>query len=139
MLFLQAITARCARSTSHKLVTTSYLSTRHGGLYRFPARRFTGLSAQPLPFPVIQTCPEPTCACAPTPQDLDIEKDKDINGTMAPYTEHVIVSTGHRDWKRKVEDEKDVPGWGEFIYSLKKAVGLRGEFHDVRRSSNRFL
>ena len=97
---------------------------------RLAAKSSFGKATSHPPFPVIPNCPEPTCGCAATPEGLDIDHTKNIHDTIAPYSEHVIVSTGQSDWKSKIEDEGDTAGWGAFIRALKKDVGPRGQYHD---------
>lgn len=80
--------------------------------------------------PVIPKCPEPTCECADMPGDLDIDQTKDLNGTMAAYSEQIIISTGQADWKSKIEDETNT--WGSIVAQIKGLLGPKGRFHDVR-------
>lgn len=49
---------------------------------------------QPPPFPVVEACPVPTCQCREMPSGLDIEREQNINGSMAAYAEQVLISTG---------------------------------------------
>jgi hypothetical protein len=65
------------------------------------------------------------------PPGLDIDRSQNLNGTMAPYAQHLIVSTGKSDWTSKIEDEKDTAVWGEFTADIKSILGRGGEFHDV--------
>lgn len=81
--------------------------------------------------PVIPKCPAPTCECADMPPDLDIDRTKDLNGLIAAYSQHVIVSTGQADWKSKIEDEKDTAPWGTIVAQSKAMLGPKGRFHDV--------
>lgn len=81
--------------------------------------------------PTIPECPSPTCECAEMPPDLDIDIEKKLNGTMATYSEHVIVFTGQADWKSRIEDEKDTAPWGEVVSSMKSLLGPKGRLHDV--------
>ena len=92
-------------------------------------RRNSQLSpSQTRPFPVVETCPPPTCACRATPAGLDIDRDRPLSGTMAPYAQHVVISTGETDWKSRIEDE-DGPNLAR---KLKALLGPKGSFHDVR-------
>ncbi|KAF2097430.1 hypothetical protein NA57DRAFT_66979 [Rhizodiscina lignyota] len=80
----------------------------------------------PPPFPIIETCPSPTCACRPMPSGLDIDVEHSINGLMAPYAEQVLISTGKDDWTSKIEeDEVSVMARG-----LKDLLGRGGKFSD---------
>lgn len=65
------------------------------------------------------------------PTDLDIDHSKDLNGTMAAYSEHVIITSAQADWKSKVEDEKDTAPWGLLTSQLKRFLGSKGQFFDV--------
>ena len=68
------------------------------------------------------------------PAGLDIDYERELNGTMPPYTQHVVVRTGKYDWGRKIEDEDEhgVGGSGvNFARTLKGLVGRGGKFFDV--------
>ena len=70
------------------------------------------------------------------PAGLDIDYQRELNGTMPPYTQHVVVRTGKFDWARKIEDEdEDEDGVGDlrvnFARRLKGLVGRGGKFFDV--------
>jgi len=68
------------------------------------------------------------------PSNLDIETSKDLNGTMAAYSEQIIISTGQADWKSKIEDERDTAPWGNVVSEIKTMLGPRGRYHDVGRN-----
>ena len=63
--------------------------------------------------------------------ELDIDRQKDLNGTMAAYSEQIIVSTGQSDWKSKIEDEKETSSWGAAVAQIKELLGPKGRYHDV--------
>lgn len=65
------------------------------------------------------------------PESLDIDRSSALNGTMPPYSSHVLVHTGQHDWKSKIEDEYAMPVWGTFLARLKKDFGRGGRYHDV--------
>ena len=90
--------------------------------------------ASPAEFLVIDRCPPSTCTCQPTPQGLEIDRVSKLNGTIAPYSQHVLVSTGQRDWKSRIEDEHATGQWGPFLARLKKEFGRKGRFHDPSRN-----
>ncbi|CAK4034707.1 Hypothetical predicted protein [Lecanosticta acicola] len=111
---------------------------RHGG------RRAAQLATQPIirtqrryaskieipftppPVPVIESCPVPTCQCRETPAGLDIERESNINGSMAAYGEQVLISTGRDDWKSKIEEEEDAV----LVRQLKKFLLRNGKYAD---------
>lgn len=68
------------------------------------------------------------------PVDLDIERGKDLNGTMAAYSQQILVSTGLADWKSKIEDEKDTAPWGGVVAQIKEMLGPKGRYHNVSSS-----
>ena len=68
------------------------------------------------------------------PPGLEIDHSKPLNGTMAPYSKHVLVFTGQRDWKSKIEDEVDTSVWGRALAEMKRQFGRGGEFHDLARN-----
>jgi hypothetical protein len=81
----------------------------------------------PPPFPVLESCPAPTCQCRETPAGLDIEREQSLNGSMASYAEHVLISTGRDDWKSKIEDEDE----GVLVRKMKKLLLKNGKYSDV--------
>ncbi|KAL1306350.1 hypothetical protein AAFC00_005065 [Neodothiora populina] len=60
------------------------------------------------------------------PPDLEIDHKTPLNGSMAPYTEQVLISTGKPDWKSRIEDEDDA----HLLQGLKKLLGRGGRFAD---------
>ena len=88
----------------------------------------------PPPFPVIQSCPDPNCPCSSMPEiDQKIDHEKTLNGTMSAHSQHLIISTGRNDWHSRIEDEgENGTSWGSVVGDLKRLLGRRGEFHDVR-------
>ncbi|EXJ91548.1 hypothetical protein A1O3_00096 [Capronia epimyces CBS 606.96] len=64
------------------------------------------------------------------PAGLDIERTYNLNGTMSPYAQHLIISTGRSDWTSRIEDERDTAVWGRFTAEIKAVLGRGGEFHD---------
>lgn len=119
MIFLRSSLTRHAETT--KLVNRSFIKSA----------RTKRPPPPPPPFPVIPTCPSPTCQCSSTPPDLDIDRTRDLNGSMSPYAQHLLVSTGRKDWTSKIENERDTAPWGRFISDMKAALGRGSEFHDV--------
>lgn len=112
---------------------------RHGSRHLQPvARSFTTsvrrthaskirIPFAPPPVPVIESCPVPTCQCRESPSGLDIERESNINGSMASYGEQVLISTGREDWKSKIEDEEDAV----LVRQLKKFLLRNGKYADV--------
>ncbi|OAT12338.1 hypothetical protein BDBG_17658 [Blastomyces gilchristii SLH14081] len=87
----------------------------------------------PPPFPITPSCPEPTCPCAPTPkmpQGLEIDHERDLNGTMAPYSQQVLILTGQRDWRSRIEEDGVDEGWGMLGRGLKGLIGRGGRYAD---------
>lgn len=82
----------------------------------------------PPPFPVIESCPVPTCQCRGTPKNLDIEREQSLSATMAAYAEQVLICTGRDDWKSKIEEEDQ----GVLVKQLKSYMGRGGKYSDVR-------
>jgi len=62
------------------------------------------------------------------PQGLDIDREQNLNGTMAAYAEQVLISTGKNDWSSKIEDDNDAV----FQRELKGILGRDGKFSNVR-------
>ncbi|OJD10058.1 hypothetical protein ACJ73_09957 [Blastomyces percursus] len=87
----------------------------------------------PAPFPITPSCPEPTCPCAPTPtmpEGLEIDHERELNGTMAPYSQQVLILTGQRDWRSRIEEDGVDEGWGMLVRRLKGLLGRGGKYSD---------
>ncbi|KAF1810018.1 Sucraseferredoxin-like protein, partial [Eremomyces bilateralis CBS 781.70] len=88
------------------------------------------------PLPVTATCPPATCSCRPMPADLDIDHKTVMGNSVAPYSEHVLVSTGRSDWPSRIEDDESTP----VVAALKGAFGRGGKytdpFHNVLTSTS---
>ena len=79
------------------------------------------------PFTVVDGCPAPTCQCQEMPPGLDIDQVTALHGSMAPYAEQVLISTGRTNWKSRIEDD----GEGTLVAQLKGYLGRHGKYHDV--------
>ncbi|EHY55268.1 hypothetical protein HRR83_009069 [Exophiala dermatitidis] len=106
------------------------LAQSTGSNARAAARAALASKSPKPPFPVIPKCPAATCTCSLMPEGLDIDREKNLNGTMSPYSQHLIIPTGRSDWTSKIEDEKDTAVWGRFTAEIKTLLGRGGEFHD---------
>ena len=111
---------------SIRVLNSSIHSTRY---YRHTSSIHRPSIRVPTPFPVIESCPSPTCPCRPAPADLDIDREQSLNGTMAAYSEQVLVCTGREDWKSRIEDEEGEHG--ELVRQLRALLGRGGKFCDV--------
>ncbi|KAK3939562.1 Sucrase/ferredoxin-like-domain-containing protein [Diplogelasinospora grovesii] len=81
-------------------------------------------------FPIIPTCPSPTCSCAPTPElpeGLDIDHKTNLNGLIPNYTQHVLICTGKDDWPSRIEDDNS---GDNLAADLRELVGRGGVFSD---------
>ena len=88
----------------------------------------------PPPFPVIKSCPDPTCGCPLTPsmpEGLPIDHDQALNGTMVSYAQQLLVCTGQRDWASRIEDDGEGKAWGKLVRGLKRLMGRGGPYLDV--------
>lgn len=102
----------------------------HAGL-RVANRRHASridIPMAPPPFPIIEGCPAPTCQCREMPTGLDIEREQNLNGSIASYAEQVLISTGRSDWKSRIEEEDE----GVLVKQLKTCLGRGGKYSDVR-------
>jgi len=95
-------------------------------------RAISSATSASTPFPTTSRCPSPTCACAETPAGLGIDHEKHLNGSMAPYAQHVIISTGRSDWTSRIENDGQGVPWGDFGRQLKAMLGRGGKYSDVR-------
>ena len=88
----------------------------------------------PPPFPVVKSCPDPSCNCPPTPhmpEGLPIDHDQPLNGTMAAYTQQILICTGQKDWTSRIEDDGHGHAWGSLVRGLKRLMGRGGPYLDV--------
>lgn len=100
-----------------------------------------GISPQPH-FPVIPSCPAPTCQCSPTPPDLDIDHKSIITNNIPVYDSHILIATGQDDWPSRIEDaatsssedHRSVP-WPRLISHVKEAFGRKGILHGDSRNT----
>ena len=107
---------------------TNQLAPRQfAGIKRTYAARID-LPFTPPPVPVIESCPVPTCQCQEAPTGLDIEREHNLNGSMASYAEQVLVCTGRIDWKSRIEEEDEAL----LVKQLKSFLGRGGKYSDVR-------
>ena len=75
------------------------------------------------------------------PEGLAIDYKRQLNDTMPPYAQHVVIRTGKDDWSKRIEDEtsrleSDVQGdlgGGNMAKQLKELVGKGGKYHDVSK------
>ena len=100
-------------------------------LFRTFTRHASRIHDPPPPFPVLKSCPAPTCDCSPTPampEGLPINHEKDLNNTFAFSNEQIIICTGKSDWTSKIEDDD---GGDNLATLLKGLIGPKGAFADV--------
>ena len=69
------------------------------------------------------------------PAGLDIEREQDLNGSMAAYAEQVLISTGRNNWKSRIEEEEEE---GVFVRRLKGFLTRGGKYSDVRAHCQTF-
>ncbi|KAB5563008.1 Sucrase/ferredoxin-like-domain-containing protein [Coniochaeta sp. 2T2.1] len=84
----------------------------------------------PPSFPVVQSCPSPTCQCAPTPampEGLHIDHKTNLNGLISNYAQHVLVCTGKDDWPSKIEEDNS---GDNLAADLKELIGRGGVYND---------
>ncbi|KAF2137330.1 uncharacterized protein K452DRAFT_291718 [Aplosporella prunicola CBS 121167] len=106
-----------------------------------PRRSIPIPSFPTTPFPVIESCPAPTCECRPYPQfpeDLPIDRKQNLNGTMAAYGEQILIATGKDDWTSKIEDDEN----SLFQRQLRDLLVRNGElcdpYHNVMITNSSF-
>jgi hypothetical protein len=62
------------------------------------------------------------------PEGFEIDYSKPLNGTMAAYSEQVLICTGQNDWKSRIEEEN---GGDNLAADLKELLGRGGIYSDV--------
>ncbi|RMY17453.1 hypothetical protein D0867_06020 [Hortaea werneckii] len=112
------------RRSARRAPQLSPLSLRHRRTF---ASRID-IPFTPPPVPVIEKCPVPTCPCSAAPDGLQIEREQNINGSMAAYAEQVLLCTGRSDWASRIETEENADG--EIVRQLKSFLGPGGKFSD---------
>lgn len=66
------------------------------------------------------------------PEGLPIDYDQPLNGTMAAYTQQLLICTGQPDWTSRIENDGENQGWGNLVRGLKQLLGRGGPYLDVR-------
>ncbi|KAL8954440.1 MAG: hypothetical protein Q9183_007119, partial [Haloplaca sp. 2 TL-2023] len=70
------------------------------------------------------------CDCDPQiPADLGIDYSRPLANTVAPYDQHIVISTGKGDWTSRIEDENE---GHNLARTLKDMTRRGGQWHDVR-------
>ncbi|EER37773.1 conserved hypothetical protein [Histoplasma capsulatum H143] len=57
------------------------------------------------------------------PSRFKINSDRELYGSIKPYTKHVIVATGKTDWEQRVENERGSLMEGFKLGSFKPKTG----------------
>ena len=135
---LKVILIRSTRLAGNRLVNQHSKTIQLRTLSTNRSRLRDALDNRQSSLPFIPTCPAPQCECAEMPPDLDIDTRPDLYGTMAAYSDHVLISTGQSDWKSKIEDERTTASWGELIGNVKDLLGPKGKLHNVGAPSELF-
>ncbi|KAG9231888.1 Sucrase/ferredoxin-like-domain-containing protein [Amylocarpus encephaloides] len=85
---------------------------------------------EPPTFPTIPKCPSPTCDCSATPElppSLPIDHKAKLNGTMAQYSEQILICTGKDDWLSRIEEENS---GDNLAADIKELLGRGGIYSD---------
>ncbi|KAI5284264.1 Altered inheritance of mitochondria protein 32, partial [Ascosphaera acerosa] len=73
------------------------------------------------------------------PAGLEIDHAQPLNGTMAAYSQHLLVASGRADWASRIEDgvadegvvgEEEAEGWLRLTRGVKGLLGRGGRFMD---------
>lgn len=56
------------------------------------------------------------------PSGLDIDYKRQLKGSVAPYTDHLLIHTGTADWPSRIEDDARFPLAAELKTALKKEI-----------------
>jgi hypothetical protein len=65
------------------------------------------------------------------PEGLPIDHEHTLNGTMAAYTQQLLVCTGKRDWASRIDEDGENEGWGNLLRGMKRLLGRGGPYLDV--------
>ena len=64
------------------------------------------------------------------PEGLEIDHSKPLKGTMAAYSEQVLICTGKQDWMSRIEEENS---GDNLAADIKELMGRGGIHSDVLR------
>ncbi|OQD86091.1 hypothetical protein PENANT_c008G11817 [Penicillium antarcticum] len=64
------------------------------------------------------------------PEGLPIDHEQTLNGTMAAYTQQLLVCTGQRDWTSRIDEDGENQGWGNLLRGMKRLLGRGGPYLD---------
>ena len=62
------------------------------------------------------------------PDGLEIDHSKNLNGTMAAFSEQVLICTGKDDWLSRIEEENS---GDNLAADIKELLGRGGVYSDV--------
>jgi hypothetical protein len=62
------------------------------------------------------------------PEGLEIDHSKNLNGTMAAFSEQVLICTGKDDWLSRIEEENS---GDNLAADIKELLGRGGIYSDV--------
>ncbi|TAQ87037.1 hypothetical protein B7494_g4628 [Chlorociboria aeruginascens] len=65
------------------------------------------------------------------PEGLEIDHSKPLNGTMASYSEQVLICTGKEDWKSRIHEENS---GDNLAADIKELMGRGGTYSDPYRN-----
>jgi hypothetical protein len=69
------------------------------------------------------------------PSASKIDYSRPLNGTMAAYSEQVLICTGKEDWTSRIEEENS---GDNLAADIKELVGRGGVYSDVNLSISKF-
>jgi hypothetical protein len=70
------------------------------------------------------------------PDGLEIDHSKNLNGTMAAFSEQVLICTGKDDWLSRIEEENS---GDNLAADIKELLGRGGVYSDVCSTPLYFL
>jgi hypothetical protein len=56
------------------------------------------------------------------PPNLDIDYKRQLKGSVAPYSDHLLIHTSTSDWTSRIEDDARFPLAGELKVALKREI-----------------
>lgn len=113
------------------------IARRSSRAFSSSTRLYSAASTKPPPFPVVPTCPSPTCDCQATPEmpdGLPIDHKGKLNGLISSYAEQVLICTGKDDWPSRIEDDNS---GDNLAADLKELFGRGGVYSDVSETQPR--